>query len=115
MFITSFEEQNITYRSCSNLRIHITLSDIDSIGLADSNYAHIEYWKVLQSRMNDLKYIEYEEIPRGRAIFNSKLNKLVIYLDKSLLIRSKVEKISQFYEANFEQIIIRSDPHYRTK
>ena len=24
MFITSFEEQNITYRSCSNLRIHIT-------------------------------------------------------------------------------------------
>ena len=23
MFITSFEEQNITYRSCSNLRIHI--------------------------------------------------------------------------------------------
>ncbi|SSS87135.1 Uncharacterised protein [Acinetobacter baumannii] len=91
------------------------LSDIDSIGLADSNYAHIEYWKVLQSRMNDLKYIEYEEIPRGRAIFNSKLNKLVSYLDKSLLIRSKVEKISQFYEANFEQIIIRSDPHYRTK
>ena len=24
MFITSFGEQNITYRSCSNLRIHIT-------------------------------------------------------------------------------------------
>jgi hypothetical protein len=48
-------------------------------------------------------------------IFNSKLNKLVIYLDKSLLIRSKVEKNFQFYEANFEQIIIRSDPHYRTK
>ncbi|XOV29853.1 hypothetical protein Q5709_05420 [Acinetobacter radioresistens] len=23
MFITSFEEQNITYRSCSNLRIHL--------------------------------------------------------------------------------------------
>ncbi|HBP6523751.1 TPA: hypothetical protein L6A21_32615 [Pseudomonas aeruginosa] len=26
MFITSFEEQNITYRSCSNLRIHLCLS-----------------------------------------------------------------------------------------
>ncbi len=24
MFITSFEEQNITYRSCSNLRIHLS-------------------------------------------------------------------------------------------
>ncbi|ARG17814.1 hypothetical protein B7L44_15185 [Acinetobacter nosocomialis] len=26
MFITSFEEQNITYRSCSNLRIHLSTS-----------------------------------------------------------------------------------------
>ncbi len=26
MFITSFEEQNITYRSCSNLRIHLYIS-----------------------------------------------------------------------------------------
>ncbi|AYO56003.1 helix-turn-helix domain-containing protein [Acinetobacter wuhouensis] len=26
MFITSFEEQNITYRSCSNLRIHLCLA-----------------------------------------------------------------------------------------
>ncbi|NAR65293.1 hypothetical protein GPS57_16310 [Acinetobacter haemolyticus] len=25
MFITSFEEQNITYRSCSNFRIHLSL------------------------------------------------------------------------------------------
>ena len=27
MFITSFEEQNITYRSCSNLRIHLSLHE----------------------------------------------------------------------------------------
>jgi|GEM_PF-5595148 len=27
------------------------LSDIDSIGLADSNYAHIEYWKERWSHM----------------------------------------------------------------
>ncbi len=27
MFITSFEEQNITYRSCSNLRIHLSTLD----------------------------------------------------------------------------------------
>ncbi|AZC10956.1 hypothetical protein E4664_20090 (plasmid) [Acinetobacter baumannii] len=26
MFITSFEEQNITYRSCSNLRIHLYIT-----------------------------------------------------------------------------------------
>ncbi len=90
-------------------------SDIDSIGLADSNYAHIEYWKIIQSSNKDLRYIEYEEVPRGRAIFNSKLNKIIIYLDRSLLIRSKIEKISNFFEVAKEQIIIKSDPHYRIK
>ena len=28
MFITSFEEQNITYRSCSNLRIHLFITNL---------------------------------------------------------------------------------------
>ena len=92
-----------------------TPSDIDSIGLADSNYAHVEYWKIIQSSSKDLKYMEYEEVPRGRAIFSSKLNKIIIYLDRSLLIRSKIEKIARFFEANSEQIVIRSDPHYKTK
>ncbi|MCU4521226.1 hypothetical protein KTI62_13790, partial [Acinetobacter schindleri] len=32
MFITSFEEQNITYRSCSNLRIHLCLHDLLNFG-----------------------------------------------------------------------------------
>ena len=31
MFITSFEEQNITYRSCSNLRIHLSIADVFAI------------------------------------------------------------------------------------
>ena len=33
MFITSFEEQNITYRSCSNLRIHLFQLTIQSINV----------------------------------------------------------------------------------
>ena len=30
MFITSFEEQNITYRSCSNFRIHLWTLEVVS-------------------------------------------------------------------------------------
>ena len=92
-----------------------TSSDIDSIGLADSNYAHVEYWEIIQSSNKDLKYMEYEDVPRGRAIFNSQLDKIIIYLDRSLLIRSKIEKISNFFEVTTEKIIIKTDPHYRIK
>lgn len=33
MFITSFEEQNITYRSCSNLRIHLYSSFLKTLSI----------------------------------------------------------------------------------
>ncbi|PZT84256.1 hypothetical protein D7V64_15845 [Acinetobacter cumulans] len=105
------------YWNCEVLGIahNFSPSDIDSIGLADSNYAHVEYWKIIQSTNKELKYMEYEEVPRGRVIFNSKLNKIIIYTDKRLLIRSRIEKIARFFEANSEQIVVRSDPHYKTK
>ncbi|WP_228200467.1 hypothetical protein [Acinetobacter baumannii] len=40
MFITSFEEQSITYRSCSNKWNHLlTLADLQ----ADSDYAQLQF------------------------------------------------------------------------
>ena len=52
MFITSFGEQNITYRSCSNLRIHLCVfgymtSYPDEVGI----YLQ-EYWTIENDQWN---------------------------------------------------------------
>ena len=44
------------------------LSQQDSIGLIDSAYVHVKYWKALQNQIVALRHIEYEETPRGRVI-----------------------------------------------
>ena len=60
MFITSFEEQNITYRSCSNLRIHLS-----SFSYADGGLLFLEKnlkaSKVENSKQKQVKNNESNE------------------------------------------------------
>ncbi|RSC82238.1 hypothetical protein EGT42_13190 [Acinetobacter haemolyticus] len=57
MFITSFEEQNITYRSCSNLRIHLCVECRKDVGIIDeipSAYKDIDAVIANQSDLIDV-------------------------------------------------------------
>ena len=54
MFITSFEEQNITYRSCSNLRIHLYAIQINSEDLA-SEKAVVDIFKKADPKFSKFK------------------------------------------------------------
>ena len=89
-------------------------SDVDSLGIIDSPYTHVDYWAEVQRKYNELRFFEYEEIPRGRVVFNVKTKKLIIYIDSNLLYKSKVEKIYQFFDTTAEQAILKKDPHYKT-
>lgn len=90
------------------------ISEADSIGLVDSTFVHVEYWKILQHELPELCCLEYEDVPRGRAIFDCGKGKLIIYLDQKLLFKSKVEKIYSFFDVPDELVILRKDPHYKT-
>lgn len=92
------------------------INNSDSLGMIDSPYEHISYWKRLQAEILELKYIEYEDIPRGRAIFDITKKRLIIYLDKKLLTENRVLKICDFFDAEEGlNVMLRLDPHYRTK
>lgn len=90
-------------------------SQADSLGMIDSSYTHVAYWQTLQGKLPQLKHIEYEDIPRGRAIFDMKKNKLIIYLDEKLLVKHKVLKICHFFDSEYQiNTILCLDPHYKT-
>lgn len=94
---------------------HFDQNDADSLGLIDSDYNHVQYWEKLRVENSHLKNIEYEEIPRGRIIFNTKKDQPMIYMDSKLFKKSIAKKIAEFFELDFDQIIWKKDPHYRTK
>ena len=85
----------------------------DSIGLIDSPYTHIEYWITLQEKYSELQNYEYEQIPRGRVIFDTNKEKSIIYLDKTLLYKSKINKVYDFFNLNPEQSVLKKDSHYQ--
>jgi len=89
-------------------------TDVDSIGIVDSSYTHVDYWSEIQREYNELRFFEYDEIPRGRTVFNLRTKKVIIYIDSKLLYKSKVEKIYKFFDVTAEQAILKKDPHYRT-
>ena len=90
-----------------------SLHEADSIGLIDSQYTHVDYWEKLKLQIPGLEHTEYEQLPRGRVIFDTHKSKAIIYLDKTLLRRSKVNQILNFFNLNFENVILRTDPHYK--
>ena len=89
-------------------------TDQDSLGLIDSAYVHANYWEELQNQQVELRHIEYEEIPRGLAIYNSLSNKIIIYMDAKLFKKSIAKQIAEFFELNFDEVIWKKDPHYKT-
>jgi hypothetical protein len=89
-------------------------SDQDSLGLIDSPYTHVEYWETLRDVIPEFRNIEYEEIPRGRVIYNAKTSKSYVYMDAKLLKNNIARKVADFFELNFECVIWKKDPHYKT-
>ena len=56
--------------------------EADSIGLIDSKYTHVYYWEILRLQLPELKDKEYEQLPRGRVIFDTNKKKQLFILIK---------------------------------
>lgn len=93
---------------------HFTQSDQDSLGLIDSTYTHVEYWETLKQVFPNLKEFEYEDILRGRVIYNAKKQKTYVYMEAKLLKTAIAKQVAEFFELDFELVIWMKDPHYKT-
>lgn len=89
-------------------------SDQDSLGLIDSSYTHVKFWETLKQNSLNLQEFEYEEIPRGRVIYNFKTRKIYVYMDAKLFKKSIAKQISEFFNLDFDSVLWMKDPHYKT-
>ena len=56
---------------------------------------------------------EYDQHPRGRAIFDKTLNAFVIYADRRLHSASTIRRIVEEFGLQEEMVQVKSDLHYR--
>ena len=92
-----------------------TLSEAEKYGdFLSPILGHYEYWEEIQKQVPELYYEEYENIPRGRVVFDRIKNKFVLLSSKKI-IRSKsaVTAIKAFFSIpDNTKLIKKSDFHY---
>lgn len=86
-------------------------------GLIDSPDSHVVLWEQtlgFHKRFPELLDIDYQQVPRGRVLFDRKLGKAVVYMDKVLHIAKHKAALSQFFQLDAATTIYRTDDHYTT-
>ena len=87
-------------------------------GLIDSPDSHIDLWEHNPSFIipfPELKASEYQDVPRGRVIYSTKINKVIVYMDEVLHSEETQKTISDFFQLNDSDIVWKTDIHYTTE
>ena len=112
--------------SCSNIgvfwvyksQIYVKSIHIDKVkpiqGFIDSDFAHYQVWSEISLQNRDFYLYEYEDIPRGRVVYNIEDNQFIIYCNKNIL-EDTVSKnlILERFNLLNEDTIFKEDEHYR--
>lgn len=87
------------------------------IGLIDSPDTHVQLWVQKSSFIQafpELEGCEYQDIARGRVLFDRLNNRYIVYLDQLLNTPKNRKHIAQFFNFPVKQTLWRSDLHYTT-
>ena len=88
----------------------------NSVGIADSNFSHIDVWaleKVYLPEYPTLFDSEYQTLPRGRILFDKKNSTFSIFADRKI-VRSKLDRqmIINAFSLQAQKCTWKTDPHY---
>jgi hypothetical protein len=91
------------------------LEDIKSMnGFKDSDLSHYKVWDKVKNQHPKFYLYEYEDIPRGRVVYNIEENQFIIYCNKNTL-KEEISKrlILDKFQLLSENSIFKEDEHYR--
>lgn len=75
---------------------------------------HHQYWEQLQGMGAVPEDLEYDEVPRGRAVYDTATRKYTLFLDRCILKNKKlVSSIMARMNLPFENTETCTDSHYR--
>jgi hypothetical protein len=75
---------------------------------------HVHFWHTLQKQHSELRVREYQEVPRGRVLFNKSEGMFLIYMDKVLFKSQTKKAIIKEFELTIAESKFLSDIHYTT-
>ena len=98
-------------------KLLLSESKKDALGIHDSPFQHVHEWEsknIFLPKHPELFGTEYQELPRGRVVFLSNKNLVVIYTDKACLSKEVKKQLIDSFCLPSSNTIFKSDPHYKT-
>ena len=93
----------------------INKAQIQSInGFVDSDFAHYLEWDKISLKNKELYLYEYEDIPRGRVVYNINESQFIVYCNENILKDTTSKKliIKEFQLVN-KNFVFKEDEHYK--
>ena len=84
-------------------------------GLLDSPDSHVDLWSEVafrQSKFPELRDTAYEDVPRGRALYDLHHKSAIVYYDRTLDRPGIRSAIAEFFGFDETAAAWESDPHY---
>jgi hypothetical protein len=84
--------------------------------LVDSRTLHINLWNTVKDHYPDLKHLKYDQVPRGRVLFNKKNEKFHVFGPASHLADPSIQnKIQNTYKLPKSQTVFDPNEDYELK
>ena len=88
----------------------------ENVRFIDSDLSHYKVWDEIKSKNKDFYLYEYEEIPRGRAVYDTINQNFIIYCNKDILLNLQDKKqILEAFEIKDKNYSFKEDEHYIIK
>ncbi|MCC2605511.1 hypothetical protein [Planctobacterium marinum] len=88
----------------------------DSLGIVDSYFQHIDSWEHKHLYLPDFPELygsEYQELPRGRVLYNARRQHFIVYADRSVMVSTIKKRIAARFSFPVAACLWQTDPHYR--
>lgn len=93
----------------------IKVDEVKSINsFMDSDFSHYQVWNEISSQNKDFYLYEYEDIPRGRVIYDIKNSQYIVYSNNDVINSNEAKKlIVEAFHLNKNDILFQYDMHYK--
>ena len=82
----------------------------------DSDYSHYLSWNEISLRNKDFYLYEYEDIPRGRVVYDVENAQYIVYANNDIIISDKAKEVIAYsFKLKTKKVIFKYDEHYEIK
>lgn len=93
----------------------VNVQDVKAIdGFIDSDFAHYHVWDEISSQNKDFYLYEYEDVPRGRIVYDVNNLQYIIYSNRDVINSDESKKaIIEAFKLEAYKVIFNYDAHYK--